>query len=292
MQPMRKRRILRSVITLLVLCSALAQGNVFSQKKSVRVILDIDYIAEADYENNKDKLDLYLPEGRTRFPVIIAIHGGALQSGDKNGQQHIGQRFASAGFGTVVINYRLSPAVSHPAHIQDTAAAFAWVKRHISEYGGDPDAIFVIGHSAGAYLAALLATDERYLAAHKLTPRDIRGVAPVSAFFYVDRVAPDRPKTVWGTETKAWIEASPSRYIRSNLPPMFLIYADRDDKWRRDQNEEMAEALRKTGNRDVKIKQISGRDHITVWNKIAEGEEVSTQIIDFINQMVDKSKSN
>ena len=91
-----------------------------------------------------------------------------------------------------MVNYRLSPAVSHPAHIEDAAASFAWVKRHIAEYGGDPNQIFVVGHSAGAYLLALLATDERYLAAHGLSARDIRGLVPVSAFFWVERsgVAP------------------------------------------------------------------------------------------------------
>ena len=154
---------------------------------------------------------------------------------------------------TAVASYRLSPQVSHPAHIQDAAAAFAWVKRNIRQHGGDPDRIIVIGHSAGAYLAALLVTDSRYLAAHKLSPNDIRGIVPVSGFFWVDKpgVAPDRPKEVWGAEPRVWMEASPARYLRADLPPVLLINTDGDEEWRRKQNDDMAAALRAAGNKDV-----------------------------------------
>lgn len=131
-----------------------------------------------EHTDNKDKLDLYLPEGRPNAPVIVSYYGNQLMGGDKSEDAFIGRRFASAGFVTAVVNYRLSPAVSHPAHIQDAAASFAWAKRHIAEYGGDPDRVFVIGYSAGGYLAALLATDPRYLAAHKLSPHDIRASFP------------------------------------------------------------------------------------------------------------------
>ena len=140
--------------------------------------------------------------------MIVWYYGGALQNGDKSDETEVGaaRRFASAGIATAVVNYRLSPSVSHPAHVEDAAASFAWVKRHIAEYGGDPNQVFVAGHSAGAYLLALLATDDRYLAAHGLSPRDIRGLIPISAFYWVERsgVAPDRPKSVWGTDERVW----------------------------------------------------------------------------------------
>ncbi len=74
----------------------------------------------------------------------------------------------------VVANYRLSPDVAHPAHVKDAARVFAWTKQHIAEYGGDPAKVYVVGYSAGAYLAALLATDARYLAEVGFTPGDIR----------------------------------------------------------------------------------------------------------------------
>jgi acetyl esterase/lipase len=164
--------------------------------------------------------------------------------GDKTGDAYIGKRFASAGFITAVVNYRLSPGVSHPAPFR-TRRHRLWVKRHIKEYSGNPDRVFVIGYSAGAYLAALLSTDPRYLAAHKLSPRDIRGVVPVSAFYFVEGrgVAPDRDKSVWGTDRNVWVDASPAHHLQADGPPMLILYAERDEDWRRQRgNVEVAAA--------------------------------------------------
>jgi acetyl esterase/lipase len=252
---------------------------------AVRVVRDVPYLSAARYADDKDKLDLYVPEGGMAHPAIVWIHGGALQEGDKHGQEAQGRRLAAAGIATAVVNYRLSPGVAHPAHIQDVAASFAWVKRHIADYGGDPERLFVVGHSAGAYLAALLGTDETYLATHGLSIRDIRGVAPVSGFFWVERtgVAPDRPKTVWGTDPEAWVAASPAHHLRAGLPPMLLIYADGDEAWRRQQNEEMGKALKAAGNLKVEVVQIAGRSHISIWEKLAqEGDPTSERIIAFV----------
>ena len=99
---------------------------------AVRVVRDVPYLQGANYADDKDKLDLYLPEGRRNAPVIVSYYGNQLMGGDKSEDAYIGRRFAAAGFVTAVVNYRLSPAVSHPAHVQDAAASFAWVKRHIA----------------------------------------------------------------------------------------------------------------------------------------------------------------
>jgi acetyl esterase/lipase len=256
-----------------------------ADKQAVKVVRDIPYLANASYPDDKDKLDLYLPEGRTDVPVIVSFYGGGLTRGDKNEQAFIGQRFAAAGIATAVVNYRLSPGVKHPAHIQDAAASFAWVKRHIAEYGGNPNQVFIIGHSAGAYLVALLGTDERFLAAQKLSLRDLRGVVPVSAFYWVERtgVAPDRDKRIWGTDKDVWIDASPAHHLTAGAPPMLVLYADGDDQWRRAQNVEAARAMKGAGNAHVQIVQIAKRTHNTIWSQIAEeGDEAAGRIIEFV----------
>ena len=186
-----------------------------------------------------------------------------------------------------VVNYRLSPGVTHPAHIEDAAASFAWVKRHIADYGGNPDRIFVIGHSAGAYLAALLATDERYLAAHKLSLRDIRGAVPVSAFYWVERagVAPDRDKSVWGTDRKVWVDASPAHHLHGRVPPMLILYADGDEDWRRQQNVEMAQAIKAAGGKSVTLAMIQGRTHMSIWEQMGDAnDDVAGRIIAFVSR--------
>lgn len=251
----------------------------------VSVTRNLSYLPSGDGASNKDKLDLYLPRGGKRFPVIVSIHGGALVEGDKSSQEFVGQRFAAAGIGTAVINYRLSPGVSHPAHVQDVAAAFAWVKRFIGEFGGRADNVFVIGHSAGGYLAALLGTDGRYLAAHRLGPSDIRGIVSVSGFFWVDRVAPDRPKSVWGADKSAWIEASPAQHVGPGLAPLLLLYADGDDPARRRQNLDMSRAARAVGNERVELGCVGERDHLSLWNRLyAPGDQVAERIIGFVRK--------
>jgi acetyl esterase/lipase len=255
----------------------------------VRVVSDIDFVAGADYADKKDRLDLYVPEAAKNAAVIVSVHGGGLRAGDKSQQTFVGQRFAAAGYVTAVVNHRLSPGVMHPAHIEDIAAAVAWVKQNVARHGGDPRKIFVIGHSAGAYLASLLVLDPRYLAAHRMTPQDLRGVVPVSAFFYVDRpgVAPDRPKDTWGTDVKTWKDASPAKYVRQQVPPLLLLYADGDDEWRKQQQDDFAAALRQAGGRQIDTRMITGRNHNTVWNKMAEGdEETSRAIVEFIEKLL------
>jgi acetyl esterase/lipase len=277
---------MKSVLTTLLAFVSISVAS--SAAAQVRVVADVDYVASAEYADKKDRLDIYVPDGARNAPVIIAIHGGGLRGGDKSGQTGIGQRLASAGHVTVVVNHRLSPGVSHPAHIEDIATAVAWVKKNIATHGGDPGRVFVIGHSAGAYLAALLATDRRYLAAHGMRPQDIRGFVPVSAFFYVDRqgVAPDRPKDTWGTDVNVWKSASPGTHIESGLPPFLLLYADGDDEWRRKQQTEFAGAMRAKGNRDIETREIAGRTHNSVWFDMAKGEEeTSRAIVDFVRRL-------
>ncbi|OFW03447.1 MAG: hypothetical protein A3I61_16770 [Acidobacteria bacterium RIFCSPLOWO2_02_FULL_68_18] len=268
--------------------AALAVGlaaDAAAQSHTVTVVRDLDYVPRAEYAGGKDRLDLYIPEGAKNAPVIFSLHGGALSAGDRREERFVGQRFAAAGYVTVVASYRLSPEVSHPAHIEDAAAAFAWVKRNIGQHGGDPDRMLVTGHSAGAYLAMLLSTDPRWLAAHTLSPRDIKGVAPVSGFFWVDKegVAPDRPTYVWGSDPRVWAESSPARYLRADLPPVLILDTDGDEPWRQRQNADLAAALRAAGHRDVTVHKVPGRTHMSVWTKMNDSpsEETSSHILRF-----------
>ena len=254
-------------------------------KTDITVTTDLDYVSTAEYPNKKDRLDVYAPKNAKGAPVVVSIHGGALREGDKSGQAFVGQRFAAAGFVTMVINYRLSPSVSHPAHVEDAAHAVAWARSHAAEYGGDPKKLFVIGHSAGAYLAALLTLDPKYLGAYQMSAADLKGVVPVSAFFYVDRkgVAPDRPKDVWGTDPAAWKAASPASYLRKDVPPMLLLYADGDDEWRRQQQADFLADMKKAGAKGIETRMIAGRTHGSIWSQMKNAnDETASAIIAFL----------
>ena len=281
------------VVVFYAAAAAATQKTAGAGTYAVRIVRDVPYLEGARYADGKDKLDIYLPEGRRNAAVIVSYYGNQLMGGDKSEDAYIGRRFAAAGFVTVVVNYRLSPAVSHPAHIQDAAASFAWVKRHIAEYGGNDDRIFIIGYSAGAYLAALLSTDSRYLAAHNLSPRDIRAAVPVSAFFWVERMggAPDRDKSVWGNDRNVWEDASPAHHLQSGAPPMLILYAERDEDWRREQNVEFATAMKSAGHQSVEIAMIANRNHSTIWSRVGnDGDETAERIIRFVSRPFESSQ--
>ncbi len=278
-------RLARTALALVIAAVAVRTASA-----QIRVEHDIKYTTGPAYADNKDKLDIFIPPGAKSAPVIVSLYGGALTAGDKSEQPYVGQRFAEAGYVAVLINYRLSPSVAHPAHVQDAAAAVAWVKKNIAKYGGDPGKIVLTGHSAGAYLISLLLLDPRYLAAHGLKPNDIRGAAPVSGFFYVEGtgVGPDRPKYIWGADPKAWPAASPASYVRADVQPMLLLYADGDDAWRRDQQGEFAKALRAAGDPNVDTHMIAGRSHLTVWYTMEKGQDETSKAIEAFAARVTK----
>lgn len=264
-----------------VLFGLLLVASPIRAASQVRVTRDVDYMPGVEYTDKKDRLDIYQPASAKGAPVVVSFYGGALTAGDQSEQTYVGERFTAHGYVTVVVNYRLSPGVSHPAHVEDAAAAVAWVRKNIEKYGGDPSRIFLTGHSAGAYLLTLMLPDPRYLAVYGLKPSDIRGAAPVSSFFYIERkeVAPARPKHVWGADSATWKAASPGSYVRRDVPPLLLLYADGDEAWRREQQTDFAAALRAAGNADVETMMIEGRSHLSVWYEMENGEEATARAI-------------
>ena len=227
-------------------------------------------------------LDVYRLADAVNAPVLLFWHGGALMRGDKQLVTGLARALAEQGIVVVAANHRLSPAVQHPVHLQDAAAAANWVKKHIADYGGNPQLIFLGGHSAGAYLSVQLTLDPRYLAAHGIMLTDIAGVAAISPFLYVEEVAPVRPKVVWGKDPSGWLEPSVSGYIGRHKPSMRLIYADRDDDWRRQQNERLAAALVAV-EVDAQAVMVQDRSHTTI---MTSADQVEDSVVKMIYQFV------
>src|SRR5436853_6837559 len=121
-------RVILDWIVVVVLCASAAaatQKTAGAETYAVRVLRDVPYLEGERYADGKDKLDIYLPEGRRNTAVIVSYYGHQLMGGDKSEDGYIVRRFAAAGFVTVGVNYRRSPAGSHPAHIQAAAASSA-----------------------------------------------------------------------------------------------------------------------------------------------------------------------
>jgi acetyl esterase/lipase len=280
-----------------------------SKTWEVETIRDVAYYDGADADKIKHKLDLYLPRDCKDFPVLMFIHGGGWVMGDKNYfglHSSFGRLMASHGVGTVMINYRLSPAVKHPEHIKDVARAFAWTHKNIGKYGGRADQIFVSGHSAGAHLAALLATDETYLKAHGLSLRDIKGAIPMSGVYVIRDLplnlgfnlqAPGRPplmlagnlalrvnpaRIAFGDDPKVLKDASPLTHVNPNCPPFLIAYGDCDLPTCDVMSEQLCKAL-KEQKCEAQTLVLKDRNHVTVIFKASrEGDPLAQAILDFI----------
>lgn len=243
----------------------------------VEVHKDIPYI-EGKEVDDRQKLDLYLPKGAKDYPTLFFIHGGGWTKGSRSGFDRIGRTFAKNGVAFVSVGYRLSPQVKHPAHIQDVARGFAWTAANIGKYGGNPGVLFVSGHSAGGHLAALLATDDDYLRAEKLSLSNIKGAIPVSGVFVVS----PRMKNIFGEDAEVCKKASPQTHARQGLPPFLIIYGDSEIAGLGKQAEAFAPALKE---KKVETSILMGKDrnHGTIMMSMAGEEDPATQaVLEFI----------
>ncbi|MFN4258065.1 MAG: alpha/beta hydrolase [Gemmataceae bacterium] len=178
-------------ITLLFLSAALAQ----------EVKRDIPYASPA---HQRQVLDVYAPANAKNLPVVFWIHGGGWVTGDKSSVQLKPKFFTDQGFVFVSTNYRLLPDVDMETIIRDVAKSIRWVHDHIAEYGGDPKRLYVMGHSAGAQLAALVCIDNRYLKDEGLSLAILKGCVPVDGDTY---------------DVPAIIEVAETRWRVHGLPP-------------------------------------------------------------------------
>ena len=161
---------------------------------------DLSY---ADLADPRQKVDIYAPEGAKNLPVVFWIHGGGWQAGDRTNVLAKPQAFVDKGFVFVSTGYRLLTNVNMVTIFRDVAKSVRWVHDHIAEYGGDPKRILVMGHSAGAQLAALICTDDRYLRAEGLSLAIVKGCVPVDGDTY------DVPAIIETAETRLRVHGLP-----------------------------------------------------------------------------------
>ena len=168
-------------LTPLLLSCAVIVSAAYAQESNLKIERDIPYVEAGD---PLQKLDIYSPPGAKGLPVVVWIHGGGWQGGDKAGLKEKPAAFAKKGFVLVSVNYRLEPKVEMGELVRDVAKSVGWVHTHIAEHGGDPQRLFVMGHSAGAQLAALLCTDERYFQELGFGLNVVKGCVPVDGDTY------------------------------------------------------------------------------------------------------------
>jgi acetyl esterase/lipase len=292
---------------------------------AVEVVRGVAYRDGPGADDFRHRLDLFLPRDRTDFPVVVLVHGGFWTQGDNcccGLYSSVGECLARQGVGVVMPNYRLSPWVRHPEHARDVARAVAWTRAHIAEYGGCPGQLFLAGHSAGAHLAALLATDATYLRDVGMGPAELCGVMAVSGpyripegalevtfggatprAFRFDETLPLRlPACSWsalaclpgiplslnvfrpvfGDDPAVRADASPVNHVRPGLPPFLLINADKDFPTLATAAAEFGAALRAKGN-EVELLCVPRRNHNSIlFRAIDPDDPVAAALLAFV----------
>ena len=211
----------------------------------------------------RQKLDVYVPNRAPGpLPVVVFFYGGGWSSGEKGGYAFAGRSMAAEGFVTVVPDYRLVPQVRFPAFVQDGAAAVAWARAHAAEYGGDPDRIVLMGHSAGAYIAAMLAMDPQWLAAAAAPPRTVKawaGLAGPYDFLPFDVKSSQDAFGAWPKPE----ETQPITFAGAGDPPAFLGHGDADTTVKLKNSRNLAAKLEAAGV-PVELKVYPGVNHVPI----------------------------
>ena len=265
--------------------------NVFSQTNQVtdslfyKLISDISYKdGPTEYEKERCKLDLYLPDNKKNFPVVVWFHGGGLKFGDKS-EDHatiVAKALVEKEIAVVLVNYRLNPGVKFPAYIDDAAAVVKWVFSNIRNYGGETNSIFIGGHSAGAFLTYMLGLDERYLNKYNIKTNRIAGLIPVSSQVYCHSTIREE---LGIEEEKVINETCPFYYISKSSPPIKCLFAEEDVII--EDNQLLIKKLKEAGHKDCEIKIIPNRNHMsTIMEMKSPDDPALHEIVQFITDKV------
>lgn len=268
-----------------------ASTTAFGQVKKVK---DINYAGNADEANT---LNIYYKNDGVKYkPVLIFIHGGSWSSGRKETYWWLGRNFARKGVVTAIINYPLAPAVQYEKMAEDCALAVKWVQQNISKYQASPDKIFVMGHSAGGQLAALINADPKYFE-HAGIKNPIKGLILDDPFgldlyqyltetkkddFYFDFIR------TFTTKPEVWTLASPMHYVNNVKNPQLLFYGSKTYPAIKLQTPQYAAKLKANGV-DVSITEVKGKSHIPMITQMIFGcNALYKDIVGFIARVAEK----
>lgn len=261
--------------------AAAADARKDAKEAPVRTMKDVRY-----GEHLLHGMDVYAAPDASGAPVVLFVHGGEFFEGDKRDHWEKGEAFARAGYVFAAMNFRLAPAHPHPAAVQDIAKAVAFLRDNARRWGGRSDVVFLMGHSSGAHLAALIGVDGQYLSGEGLAPSDLAGVVLLDGAGYdvPHRLAATNAHTkevyhqAFGTSPAQWRAASPTRVVAlgSKLPPFLLFYAGTASSPEKQSNMLM-KALRWNGSRVERI-HIPERNHVTLEKNLGRKGDSATYL--------------
>jgi hypothetical protein len=252
-----------SSLLIIILTSLLLAGSVYAEPnlvyKTQNNILyrDVNEAKSDAYIMERCRLDIYYPADNKNFKTVVWFHGGGLKGGSKS----IPAELKEQGIAVIAVNYRLYPKVKCPVYIEDAAAAVAWTFKNIEKYGGDPNKIFISGHSAGGYLVSIVGMDKSWLAKYNLDTNKLAGIIPCSGQMITHMVIREERKI---PDTQPIIDQyAPLYHVRADAPPLILITGDRNLELlgRYEENAYMMRMMKIAGHKQTELYEIQGHNH-------------------------------
>ena len=233
------------------------------------------------------KLDVYTPANADAAPVVVFFYGGAWINGERAWYRFAGEALANAGIVAVIPDYRKAPQARFPVFMDDAALAVAWTRAHAADYGGDARHMFLMGHSAGAHIGALLATDARWLARVGMQPRDLAGFIGLAGPYDFAPFDDDYLLDVFGRDRAAQDAAMPVNYVDGDEPPMLLLQGAADATvWPRNASS-LATHMKQHGE-EVETKVYPGMGHLRISLSLAApfsaGTTTLRDTLDFVHR--------
>ncbi|WP_338466919.1 alpha/beta hydrolase [Novosphingobium sp. ZN18A2] len=239
-------------------------------------------VARAHYgQDPAQKLEMVLPAGaKGPLPIVVFIHGGGWDSGDPCSYRFVARALAPHGYAVVLAGYRLYPHARYPAMLEDGAGALRWVADHAAAHGGDPSRIVLMGHSAGAYNAVMLALDRQWLGREGLSADALRGVVGLSGPY--DFYPFDKPSSIHSFGEAADPQATqPVNHARGDAPPLLLLSGDGDTTVKPRNSLALAKAMTAAGEPTQAII-LKGVNHTGMVMKLAQPFARDARVIDAV----------
>ncbi len=235
----------------------------------------------------RQQLDVYRPEAASApRPVVLFLYGGSWQFGSRGDYRFVGQALASRGLIAMVADYRVWPEARFPTFVEDAAAAIAWARQNAGRFGGDPARVYLMGHSAGAHIAALLALDERYLAEVGLTPTALAGVIGLAGPYDFLPITDPTLKQVFDVPDLRTTQ--PITFAGPDAPPALLATGEQDLTVAPANSERLAARLEQSGN-EVELKRYRQIGHISIALALAAPFRWLAPVLDDVARFVERT---
>ena len=224
-------------------------------------------------------LDIYRPANVSHAPTVVFFFGGSWKSGKRQWYAWVGEALARRGLLVMIPDYRLWPAVKLDGFMQDSAHAVAWTRAHAGEYGGNPDDLFVMGHSAGAQIGALLATDAHWLDAVGMQPRQLDGFIGLAGPYDFLPLKEPEYIAMFGSTHAQQLLSQPVHFVDGDEPPMLLMQGTSDKVVSPRNAESLTRALRKH-HESVELKMIPHMGHFAILFSMSRPWRGKAPVID------------